>query len=98
MDKIRAIIEWPRPKNLTELRGFIGIFTYYRNFVNGFSQLTSPLTDLKKKDAFKWHEGAEKYFQRMNEVMSSCPILALLIFQNHLSWNVMHQGKALEQS
>ena len=52
IDKIRSILEWPRPKSLGELRGFIGICTYYRKFVKGFSQLTSPLTDLTKKDAF----------------------------------------------
>ena len=43
----------------------------------GFSKLTSPLTYLTKKDAFKWNEEAEKAFQKMKEVMSSCPILAL---------------------
>ena len=64
-------------KNITELRGFIGICTYYRNFVKGFSKLTSPLTDLTKKDAFKWNEEDEKAIQKMKEVMSSCPILAL---------------------
>ena len=59
MDKIRAILEWSHPKSITKLRGFIGICTYYRNFVKWFSKLTSPLTDLTKKDAFKWHEGLE---------------------------------------
>ena len=44
MEKIRAILECPRPKSLTKLRGFIGIFTYYREFVKGFSQLhLSPI-------------------------------------------------------
>ena len=43
--------------------------------MKGFSQLTSPLTDLKKKYVFQWHEGAEKYFQRM-EVIRNCHILA----------------------
>ena len=62
---------------ITELRGFIGICTYYRNFVKGFSKLTYPLTDLTKKDSFKWDEEAEKALQKMKEVMSSCPILAL---------------------
>ena len=98
MEKIKAIIEWPHPKNLTELRGFIGICTCYRKFVKGFYQLTSPLTDLTKKYDFQWHEGAEKYFQRMKEVISNFPILACLIFLNHLSWNVMHREKALEYS
>ena len=52
--KIRAILEWPSPKNITKLRGFIGICTFYRKFVKGFSKLNSPPTDLTKKDAFKW--------------------------------------------
>ena len=80
MEKIKSIIEWSRPKNLIELRGFIEIRTYYRKFVKGFSQLTSPLTDLTKKYAFQWHEGAEKYFQRMKEVIRNCPILDLPYF------------------
>ena len=46
-------------KKITELRGFIGICTYYKKFVKGFSKLTSPFTDLTKKDAFKWNEEAE---------------------------------------
>ena len=41
-EKIRAIREWPEPRNVTELRGFIGICTYYRKFVKGFSQLAAP--------------------------------------------------------
>ena len=77
MENIKSIIEWHRPKNLIELRGFNHICTYYRKFVKGFSQLTSPLTYLKKKHAFHWNEWVERYFQRMKEVISNCPILAL---------------------
>ena len=77
MEKIRAILEWPSPKNITELKGFIGICTYYRKFVKGFSKLTSPLNDLTKKDAFKCDKEAENSFQKMQEVMSSFPILSL---------------------
>ena len=77
MEKIRAILELPSPKNITEVRGFIGICTYYRKFVKGFSKLNSPLTDLTKKDTFKWNKEAENAFQKMKEVMSNCPILAL---------------------
>ena len=40
MEKIKAIIECTRPKNLTELRGFTGICTYYRKFMRGFSQIS----------------------------------------------------------
>ena len=44
--------------------------------------MTSPLTDLTKKDAFKWDEEAKKAFQKMKYVMSSCLILALPDFFN----------------
>ena len=46
-------------------------------FVKGFSKLTSPLTDLNKKYAFKWNKESEKAFQKMKWVMIICPILAL---------------------
>ena len=58
LEKIKAIIEWSGPKNLIELRRFIGICTYFREFVRTFSQLTSPITYLTKIDAFKWHKDA----------------------------------------
>jgi hypothetical protein len=70
-------MEWPTPKTLTELRGFLGMCTYYRKFVKGFSQLCAPLTDLTKKGAFKWDEEAQITMDKMKEVMSMCPVLAL---------------------
>ena len=48
--------------------------------MKGFSQITSPLTNLTKKYSFQWHEGDEKYFQRMKEVISNCPILEFPYF------------------
>ena len=65
MENIRAILECTSPKKITGVRGFTGICTYYRKFVKGFSKLTSSLTDLTKKDAFKWNEEAKKAFQKM---------------------------------
>ena len=62
---------------MTELRSFLGLYTYYRRFVRGFSQLITPLTDLTKKGAFSWGEGAQASFEKLKEVMSSCPVLAL---------------------
>lgn len=51
-EKIQAIQDWPPPKNISELRGFLGLCCYYRRFVKGFSQLASPLTDLTKRVHF----------------------------------------------
>ena len=62
---------------MTELQGFVGICTYYPKFVKGFSQLAAPLTDLTKKGAFNWMDTAQRAFDRLKEVMSSCLVLAL---------------------
>jgi hypothetical protein len=79
-EKIRAIIEWPTLRNVTKLNSFLGLCTYYRKFVKGFSQLKMPLTDLTKKGTFIWIEEAQETFEKMKQVMSSCPVLALLNF------------------
>jgi hypothetical protein len=36
-EKIKAILDWPTPKNLTELKGFFGLCSFYKRFVGGFS-------------------------------------------------------------
>jgi hypothetical protein len=59
------------------LRGFFGLCSYYRQFVKGFSQLGEPIIDLTKKGASQWTEEAQQIFEKMKEVMSTCPILAL---------------------
>ena len=76
-EKITSIREWPTPKTLTELRGFLGLCTYYRKFIKGFSQLCTSLTDLTKKGSFKWNDEAQVMMEKMKEVMSTCPVLAL---------------------
>ena len=80
LEKIKAILEWYNPRNLTELRGFIGLCNYYCIFVKGYSRYTTPLTYLTKKGAFSWSEEVEKDFQKMKEIMRNCPILSLLDF------------------
>ena len=48
--------------------------------MKGFSKLTTPLTDLTKKDDFQWDEDVEISFQRMKEEMNSCPVFSLPYF------------------
>jgi hypothetical protein len=76
-EKIRAILDWSTPRNVIELRSFFGLCSYYRRFVQGFSQLGAPLTDLTKHGAFIWTEKSQKSFDHMKEVMGTCPMLAL---------------------
>ncbi|XP_059076371.1 uncharacterized mitochondrial protein AtMg00860-like [Cryptomeria japonica] len=45
-EKIQAMLDWPPSRNVSELRGFLGLCAYYRRFVKGYSQLAAPLTNL----------------------------------------------------
>ena len=93
MEKIRAIKDWPTPKTVTELKGFIGLSTYYRRYVKGFSQFAAPLTDLTKKGPFTWTDLAQKTFEEMKVIMSSCPVWHYQTSLSRLYWNVMRQEK-----
>ena len=48
--KVHAVIDWPAPTKVTELRSFLGLANYYRRFIKGYSNIVSPLTYLLKKD------------------------------------------------
>ena len=47
--KVETVKEWPRSKNAYEVRSFLGLAGYYRRFVEGFSKIATPLTNLTRK-------------------------------------------------
>ena len=59
--KVEAVQNWTRPKNVSEVRSFLGLAGYYRRFIMKFSQIALPLTRLTRKDAPKDAPKLTKY-------------------------------------
>ncbi|GJS07162.1 putative reverse transcriptase domain-containing protein [Tanacetum coccineum] len=76
--KVEAITKWPRPTTVTEVRSFLGLAGYYRRFVEGFSRLALPLTQLMRKgEKFVWTDERQESFEELKRRLVSAPILTL---------------------
>lgn len=75
-DKVDKIKNCPMPKNVTQLRSFLGLASYYRKFVKDFSKKAAPLYELTRKDAlFAWKQPQEAAFRFLQNELVSAPIL-----------------------
>ena len=76
--KIEAVVNWNPPKNVSEVRSFLGLAGYYRKFVEGFSKIAAPLTKLTRKDVkYDWVDACQQSFEELKGRLTSAPVLAL---------------------
>jgi hypothetical protein len=76
--KVEAVQNWTRPKNVSEVRSFLGLAGYYRRFIMKFSQIALPLTRLTRKDVpFVWDEECEKSFKTLKKKLTQAPVLTI---------------------
>jgi len=77
-DKINAVIQWPVPQTIKELRSFLGLAGYYRRFVKHFGLISRPLTALLRKGVvFIWTDQQQDAFIALKQALTSAPVLAL---------------------
>ncbi|KAL4023093.1 hypothetical protein IC575_016841 [Cucumis melo] len=76
--KIEAVTGWTRPSTVSEVRSFLGLAGYYRRFVENFSRIATPLTQLTRKGApFVWSKACEDSFQNLKQKLVTAPILTV---------------------
>jgi hypothetical protein len=77
-DKIRSIMEWPTPKDVSDIRSFMGLAGYYRRFIKGFSKIGCPITAIQKKGVkLTWTSECEERFQELKYLLTHAPMLKI---------------------
>ena len=75
--KTETIRNWPTPHNVTEVRSFIGLCSYYRRFIAGFATIAKPLHRLTEKGrTFSWTDDCNKAFETLKACLCQTPPLA----------------------
>ena len=76
-ERVQAILDWTPPHTVKQVRSFLGLASYCRRFVENFSKIAKPLTDLLHKDKkFEWTPKCQESFQMLKDKLTSAPVLA----------------------
>ena len=97
--KVDKIVQERRPDTKKELRSFLGVVGYYREFIENFTAVAKPLTDMTKKgesDVLRWNRKSEEAYEEFKRSLSQHPILRLPQFDKELilTTNASQEGIA----
>ena len=100
--KIEAIMRFPIPKNVTNVRSFLGITGYYRIYIRDYAIIAAPLFQLtKRNEEFRWDGVQHNAFEALRLCLASAPILIRPDFNEpfilDIDWSQRGVGAILSQ-
>jgi hypothetical protein len=76
--KVKDVLSWKTPQNISDIRSFLGLAGYYRRFIEGFSKSSKPMTELlTKANTFEWAPRRETSFQELKKRLTMAPVLTM---------------------
>jgi hypothetical protein len=76
--KVQDVLSWKTPAIVSDIRSFLGLAGYYRRFIEGFSKISKPMTELLEKDKqFRWMPACESSFQELKKCLTTAPVLVM---------------------
>jgi hypothetical protein len=76
--KVKDVLSWKTPQNVSDIRSFLGLAGYYRRFIEGFSKISKPMMELLAKgNTFEWTPRRETSFQELKKRLTMTPVLTM---------------------
>jgi len=75
---VEAVVGWKTPESLTEVQSFLGFANFYQRFIQNYSRIARPLTELtkkEKKEEWAWNQEAQTAFEELKQRFTTAPIL-----------------------
>jgi hypothetical protein len=94
--KVRDVLSWNAPMSVGDIQSFLRLAGYYRRFIEGFSKISKPITELLEKDKkFVWTSACEASFQELKKRLTTTPILVMPDMEMPFSINCDVSGQGL---
>jgi hypothetical protein len=95
--KVQDVLGWDSPMSAGDIRSFLGLAGYYQRFIEGFSKISKPMTELLERDKkFKWMPACEASFQELKKRLTTAMILVMPDMEKSFSIYCDASGQGLE--
>jgi len=76
-EKVDGVLSWPEPKNVKDVRKFLGLANYYRRFIKDFAWVARPINTLTRKNVkWQWRSEQQQAFNELKRIFTTRPVLA----------------------